>query len=528
MDKGQTAERILSLTLQIISLLTGEDYMVVRKIRDEDGGLGRHQSPITTALPSLLQKRNRQQEILEITNKITELLTGEVPLRCQDIAVFLSVEEWDYVEGHQALYQDMMEGLRPVRDGSTRRNPLERCPNPLFSQDSPEENVPENHQDDDLIDFKVEVVDDEEETDLMAEQQYGLCVRNPPERYPAPRYSQYCPESYQGENLTDIKLQDEEEWIMNDQPYMSDMKEQIPRDDTTEKLRKNIVENVMLSLLNGNEDEDIMQNASVENLNGIHPRLHCKSLSYNPPNHMESLHDQSQVITSPGHKSDKRFQCGDCGKKFTQSSSLFIHRRIHTGEKPYTCSLCGKCFTRKSGLDQHERRHTGEKLYSCVVCGKCFVDKSNLVKHDRIHTGEKPYSCLECGKCFTNKSHLVLHERSHTGEKPFSCSECKKCFTNRSHLVTHERIHTGEKPYLCSECGKCFITKTKLRNHQKIHTGEKPFTCSECGKCYINKSDLVKHERIHTGEKPYSCSECEKCFTDKSSLVTHQRIHPGE
>ncbi|XP_073420134.1 oocyte zinc finger protein XlCOF8.4-like isoform X2 [Dendrobates tinctorius] len=518
MDRGQISERILALTLQIISLLTGEDYMVVRKTGNEAEELRSHQGPITTTLHTLLQKRNKPQEILEITNTITELLTGEVPLRCQDVALYFSVEEWDYVEGHRDQYQDMMEGLQRVipPDGSSKRNLLEKCPAPLFSQNYPEENVLENH--------KVEVVEDEEETDVMAEQQYGLGVRIPTERYPTPLCSQDCLESHQDGDLTDIKLQDEER-IMNDQPYMSNMKEKIPRDDTTDKPRKNVVENFMLSLINRDEDEDIMQNSSGEKLNDIHPRLHSKNLSYNPPNNVKSLHDQLQIITSTDHKCGKRLQCGDCGKQFTQSSSLFIHRRIHTGEKPYTCSLCGKCFTRKSGLDQHERRHTGEKLYSCLVCGKCFVDKSNLVKHDRIHTGEKPYSCLECGKCFTNKSHLVLHQRSHTGEKPFSCSECDKCFTNRSHLVTHERIHTGEKPYLCSECGKCFVTKTKLRNHQKIHTGEKPFTCSECFKCYINKSDLVKHERIHTGEKPYSCSECKKCFTDKSSLVTHQRIH---
>ncbi|XP_075705523.1 uncharacterized protein LOC142731470 [Rhinoderma darwinii] len=50
-----------------------------------------------------------------------------------------------------------------IIDGSSRRNPPERCPSPLYSQDCPEENpnVPENHQREDLTDIKVE--DEEEE-----------------------------------------------------------------------------------------------------------------------------------------------------------------------------------------------------------------------------------------------------------------------------------------------------------------------------------------------------------------------------
>ncbi|XP_044155343.1 zinc finger protein 3 homolog [Bufo gargarizans] len=228
------------------------------------------------------------------------------------------------------------------------------------------------------------------------------------------------------------------------------------------------------------------------------------------------------------HRGEKPFSCSECSKRFSQKSHLVVHQRVHTGEKPFSCSECGKCFKQKSALVTHQKTHREERPFSCSECGKCFKHKLALVVHQRVHTGEKPFSCSECGKCFKQKSALVTHQKTHREERPFSCSECGKCFSNNSYLVVHQRTHTGEKPFSCSECGKCFKHKQALVTHQRIHTGEKPYPCSECSECFKRLSTLVFHQRDHTGEKPFSCSDCGKCFKQKSTLVTHQKTHREE
>ncbi|XP_069605181.1 gastrula zinc finger protein XlCGF57.1-like [Ranitomeya imitator] len=494
MDRDKMAERILHLTLEILFRLTGEDYTVVKKTSSDrcqdpvSEGWGRPLSPITGPPPHpLIHENINDQKILELIYKMIELLTGEVPIRCQDVAVYFSMEEWEYLEGHRDLYKKViMEVPQPLTspDLSSKKTTPERCPRPFLPQD---------------------------------------CNQEDPN----------APQDHQGEDLTHINTT--ETYVRGDEWC----KEEIPTydypDDCTRRSEGQLTSSIFKS-----DDFEIVQDTTevIAVTPDISSSVHSKNLSCNPKKQVPSYDTLPATKENQSHKrgikkqaapkAKKSFSCSDCGKSFNKKSRFVTHHRTYTGERTFSCSECWKCFNRKADLVNHQRTHTGEKPFSCSECGKCFKWKFNLVNHHRIHTGEKPFSCSECGKCFTLKENLVRHQKTHTGEKPFSCLECRKCFSQKSGLVNHHRNHTGEKPFSCSECRECFKWKLDLVKHHRIHTGEKPFSCSDCGKCFTLKENLVRHQKTHTGEKPFSCSECGKCFTCKRYLVEHQRTHTGE
>ncbi|XP_073412582.1 uncharacterized protein [Dendrobates tinctorius] len=162
MDRDKMAERMLHLTLEILFRLTGEDYTVVKKTSSDrcqdpvSEGWGRPLSPITGPPPHpLIHEDINDQKILELIYKMIELLTGEVPIRCQDVALYFSMEEWEYLEGHSDLYKNViMEVPQPLTspDLSSKRTTPERCPRPLLPQDCNQEDpsAPQDHQGEDL------------------------------------------------------------------------------------------------------------------------------------------------------------------------------------------------------------------------------------------------------------------------------------------------------------------------------------------------------------------------------------------
>ncbi|PIO14796.1 hypothetical protein AB205_0068030, partial [Aquarana catesbeiana] len=305
-DLSDVTEKIIHLTLEIIYLLSGESFPLLKS--------GDHMIITVPPCDSLKPERHNMEKILEVTKKMMELLTGEVPIRCQDVTVYFSMEEWEYLEGHKDLYKDVMMDNRTY--------------NVQHDQSG-------NLGDDNLV--KEEHIEGGEKYGVMTEFLEGHMDvafeppinKNPPERCPRPLYSRdstqeghTIPHHHQSGNLN-VPTVDVKEGI----------KEEDDEDGMIEEVNKDLFQDTMVELSSHRDPPERPRHSTQEDHNYARPY-------------------------------QKEYSCPVCGKCYPQKSDLVQHQRSHAGEKPYSCPKCGKCFPRKCDLNKHFRSHPDEQMHT--------------------------------------------------------------------------------------------------------------------------------------------------------------------
>ncbi|PIO38579.1 hypothetical protein AB205_0114960 [Aquarana catesbeiana] len=265
--RGHMTKRILDLTLEIIYLLTGEDYGPIKKLSEP-------RSPL-----SMIFKES-EKKILEVTQKIIDLLTGEVPIRCQDVTVYFSMEEWEYIEGHKDLYKDVMMENRPPLTSpaeSSNRNPPERCPRPLYSQYTKQEHqeIPQKDQEENLCESRIEGGEEERSfrDDEQSDKEEMPSARQ--DRCSSPLYSGDLEDDYKilqdyhGETLMNInvvvKEEEEDLHVRGDEPHKE---QEIPPEISTDgSSNRNSPEGSPRPLYSQDSPQEHQKEDQKENLN---------------------------------------------------------------------------------------------------------------------------------------------------------------------------------------------------------------------------------------------------------------------
>ncbi|XP_075054613.1 uncharacterized protein LOC142140705 isoform X11 [Mixophyes fleayi] len=527
-NKDLIIEKLLNLTLEIICLLTREDFTVVRKSGDrvtEDSGppapdtWTRTQSPITEAPPHApIEERNRDGMVLEPA----EIFNGEtekVPGKSKDVEVSFSMTEWDY-SGPEDVVMDTRQPHGSVGDSSSG-SPPERCETPLYPPDCIKEENRIVSQD-----FQAEPEQavfhqpcKEEKTVPGPIRSGRRNSRNRPVRCETPLYSPHC-------------IEEENRIITQD--YQAEPGNGIFRC----------------------KEEAVPTEISTGGCSSRDPPEICETPLYSP----DCIEEENRIITQD-------YQAKPRGRVFhPRCKEEAVPAEISLGEGS-SRNLPERCETPLYSLDciEEENGNIAQNYQAEPVDGMFFQQfkeeaipaeiGSGVTLDPGDHRGlpeflpehcigpavshntetfyawernyriqwEKPYFCSECGKSFSHMSNLTSHKLIHN--KKYVCPQCGKRFRDHLVLKQHQQTHMDIKPYVCSECGKAFKCKAYVTAHMRVHTGEKPFSCPECAKCFSKKSSLIQHQRTHTGEKPFSCSECGKCFAAKSNFYIHKRIH---
>ncbi|KAG9468376.1 hypothetical protein GDO78_022871 [Eleutherodactylus coqui] len=578
-------ERILNLTLEIIYLLTGKDYAPVKKISGDCGGASGPQSPITESPHSPIQESNNEQKILELTNKIIELLTGEVPIRCEDVTIHLSMEEWEYLEGHKDLYKEVV-----MKDHQYITSPYEsvnrQTPKiPSVDASSPDSRNGHTSKTDGKVEAGWLVKKSKKRSKVEESGRQGKIVSST-----NPYGNTNCTSAFTSQLLysqcppTDIE--EETNSCDGGNPYKpTEYVQQFPLTHIKEEPvscdedgAEIYIQPDPTHFSSPRVEEDMVSCGTI----AVHGLIKSTDHTY-PCIRIEEdgniTDTDSYLPADPSHRyasiliEEELDPCN--GGNFTTIYTLtepkpqFPTRSIK--EEPVSCDSGNltdpNIYTPKDHTPQYPFIHVKEepvfwseeslkipssnaqfeysspqdinstefieyisihkgKAHDCGEYGNQLFFNSKRIKSEKIPSEQ--YPLYKYGKCFSEPSTLFTHHRISNSEVPFKCSYCGKSFVYYTHLMTHQRIHTGERPYACSVCGKRFAHNSTLVTHQRIHTGERPYVCFQCGKCFTKKSNLTTHNRIHTGERPYSCTKCGKCFGSKSHFNRHVKIHKKE
>uniref|UniRef100_A0A8C5MGB4 C2H2-type domain-containing protein n=1 Tax=Leptobrachium leishanense TaxID=445787 RepID=A0A8C5MGB4_9ANUR len=517
-----------------------------------------------------------------------DALAGEVPVRCEDVAVIFSMEEWAYLEGHKDLYKDVMKNNQTVSSVEGTERPsgtskrlqgsgqagLElpiRLLEALSSEQpsgradlGPDHSNPPIARNSDVV-LEMKVTGNRETQEKKSPASHAAapdCV--------IPEASNE-EEDHQDLALTVTAVNEERRFAGetsagNDAatPEIPPRKETRPEPNKHgDQERRRIHEDTCTA--GGSRDGKVAETSWISSpdcTEGNWSTARCQSR-------------QRDVIFHPAHKEEEvpveiRSDGSYVSSKTEQNHVSHFSRDspnetdrlaqeyqmeqdgifpLHCKEESISVEISPGVSMSLDALTENYHPTTPEyEMNKCLMKKRlegthsyheeqCRKMQRNRDEGSSLHHGwESTMPCGEVSGSTSSSNPIILFTIGDSVEAKnmqYGCHECGAVYASEFQLEYHKKSHTMDNVNYLESTSELLTSPgddsgKSFKGYEDIQAGMNQYVCTDCGKCFNERAYLLKHQMMHMGERPFSCLECGKCFRKKRSLIIHQRIHTGE